>query len=488
MKKILLFIIILISSAYAYSQTNFPDLAEKTTSSGAYEFAIYTGGAGYRMSVSTLQTDLYDSIADHRTELETLDTTDYFSRTGSLITLKDVGDDIRLGANEVLQFYDANNYIYSISSDSWIMVSGGSLTQVFGSDISIYKHFIPNTTNTIDLGSSSKFYRRAHLDTIYIENTSTSIHKDGSNNIVITDAVTGAKTLAVLAAPADSITTHRTELDNLSDSITTHRGELDNLADSIDIHRDTLTDHNTRMLALESSVVSTDSSWIYIETDSINELTAGHGVVIEGVEIKDGDVISTGVGSYDLGSSSKFWTNLFTGRHYITNMATYIEIDGGNIKFVDAQTGTRSLAQLAASADSITAHRTAIDNLNDSINTHRDTLTDHNTRLAVLETLTINAQTGTTYTLVLTDINKLITLSNAAADTLIVPPNASVAFPIGTQITITQLGAGQVLVEEGAAVTVSSAGSHLKLRVQYSSATLIKIDTNTWLLVGDIAS
>jgi len=79
-----------------------------------------------------------------------------------------------------------------------------------------------------------------------------------------------------------------------------------------------------------------------------------------------------------------------------------------------------------------------------------------------------------------------VTLTNASPITLTVPPNSSVAFPVGANITIIALGAGQVTVAEGSGVTIRSAGSDLKLTEQYSTATLIKIATDTWLLVGDI--
>ncbi len=99
----------------------------------------------------------------------------------------------------------------------------------------------------------------------------------------------------------------------------------------------------------------------------------------------------------------------------------------------------------------------------------------------------INAQTGTTYTLVLTDSSKLVTLSNASAITMTVPPNSSVAFPIGTGIDLAQIGAGQVTVAQGSGVTVSATPG-LKFRAQYAGATLVKTATDTWLLFGDLAA
>lgn len=105
----------------------------------------------------------------------------------------------------------------------------------------------------------------------------------------------------------------------------------------------------------------------------------------------------------------------------------------------------------------------------------------------VIAQSTINAQTGTTYTTVLGDASKLVTLSNASAITVTIPPNSSVAYPVGTKIDLAQTGAGQVTVAAGSGVTVNSTPT-LKLRAQYSAATCIKTATDTWLLVGDLAS
>jgi len=98
--------------------------------------------------------------------------------------------------------------------------------------------------------------------------------------------------------------------------------------------------------------------------------------------------------------------------------------------------------------------------------------------------LTINAQTGTTYTPVLADNGKLVTLSNASAITLTVPTNASVAYATGAQINIQAIGAGQVTVVGDTGVTVNGTGT--ALRTQWSAATLVKTATDTWTLIGDI--
>ena len=99
--------------------------------------------------------------------------------------------------------------------------------------------------------------------------------------------------------------------------------------------------------------------------------------------------------------------------------------------------------------------------------------------------LAINAQTGTTYTPVLADNGKLVTLSNASAITLTVPTNASVAYPTGAQINIEAIGAGQVTIVGDTGVTVNGTGT--KLRTQWSAATLVKLGTDSWTLIGDLA-
>jgi hypothetical protein len=95
--------------------------------------------------------------------------------------------------------------------------------------------------------------------------------------------------------------------------------------------------------------------------------------------------------------------------------------------------------------------------------------------------LTINAQTGTTYSLVAGDVNKLVTLSNAGAITLTIPNGV---FSTGNQINIQQIGAGQVTIANDG--TTSFTGTGTKLRVQYSAATIICTGTNTFTVVGDL--
>ena len=100
--------------------------------------------------------------------------------------------------------------------------------------------------------------------------------------------------------------------------------------------------------------------------------------------------------------------------------------------------------------------------------------------------ITINPQTAS-YTLVLSDAGRQVEISNASANTLTVPPNSSVAFPTGTVIVFVQTGAGQTTITPGAGVTINGTPG-LKLRTQWSIATLTKRGTDTWLVAGDVSA
>lgn len=92
----------------------------------------------------------------------------------------------------------------------------------------------------------------------------------------------------------------------------------------------------------------------------------------------------------------------------------------------------------------------------------------------------VRADTSTGYTLVLGDAGRQVTMNNASASTLTVPPNSSVAFAVGVRIQVIQLGAGAVTLTAGAGVTISTQASSLVM-AQYQVATLIKQATNTWI-------
>jgi hypothetical protein len=124
--------------------------------------------------------------------------------------------------------------------------------------------------------------------------------------------------------------------------------------------------------------------------------------------------------------------------------------------------------------------------------TTAQTLTNK-TLTSPLINLGINANTSTTYTFVLADNGKLVTSNNASAQTLSIPTNASVAYPVGTQINVAWItGAGQPTIQAvtSGTTTVLSTGAVStapKLRVVNSVASCVKIATDTWLVTGDVA-
>jgi hypothetical protein len=108
-----------------------------------------------------------------------------------------------------------------------------------------------------------------------------------------------------------------------------------------------------------------------------------------------------------------------------------------------------------------------------------------------LVAFTLNAQTGTTYTSVLNDSYQvLVTMSNASANAFKIPTNASVAHPVGTVITVLNIGAGTCTISAvtSGTTTVLSSGATAAAPTlaQYRSAACIKVATDTWYVVGAI--
>jgi hypothetical protein len=101
--------------------------------------------------------------------------------------------------------------------------------------------------------------------------------------------------------------------------------------------------------------------------------------------------------------------------------------------------------------------------------------------------LIVNTQTLTSYTINATDAQKFVTFNNAAAQTVTIASNSVQALPTGTQIQIAQLGTGQVTIVGATTPTVVTivGTPGLRLRTQYSVATLVQLATNSWIMVGD---
>lgn len=182
--------------------------------------------------------------------------------------------------------------------------------------------------------------------------------------------------------------------------------------------------------------------------------------------------VETDTGKAKIGNGVTAWNSL---SYSITGAA-------GTVTSVTAGTGL--------SGGTITGSGTiAIDTATTVDVSTAQTLTNK-TLTAPIVNLSLNAQTGTTYTFALTDNGKLVTASNASSQTYTIPASGTANFATGAQISIIAIGAGQVTIQGAGGVTVASTGATAtapKLRVQYSSATLIKVATDTWYVVGDIS-
>lgn len=165
-------------------------------------------------------------------------------------------------------------------------------------------------------------------------------------------------------------------------------------------------------------------------------------------------------------------------------------LGSGNISVEPVITATTSADYYRGDKTFATLNKAAVglgnvDNTSDAnkpVSTATQTALDAKTNKLVVT----NRQTAS-YTLVLSDADKLVEMNVGSANNLTVPLNSSVAFSTGTQILLAQYGAGQTTIVATSGVTIRSNGAKLKLNAQYSGATLIKIAENEWYLFGDIA-
>ena len=116
---------------------------------------------------------------------------------------------------------------------------------------------------------------------------------------------------------------------------------------------------------------------------------------------------------------------------------------------------------------------------------------DHNAivdEISLLKITTASTVTDLSYTFALNDVNKLIEFDSASAMVAIIPLNANVAFDIGSKVDLLQVGSGQLTASAEAGVTMTGFGGSTKLSGQWAAGSLIKRDTDTWVLIGNIST
>jgi len=235
------------------------------------------------------------------------------------------------------------------------------------------------------------------------------------------------------------------------------------------------------------TVVANSQFTVAIDPDTQNEeivfITAG----------PSGDTFT--IDRAEAGSSAVAHSTGATVKHVLTSDDLNAFAAGispvASLAFSGSTSGTTTLqATATAGTNTLTLPATSNDTLVGKATT--DTLTNKTLTSPVITTptqrLTLNAQTGTTYTLVALDASyKLVTASNAAAITVTVPPSI---FTAGDVVNLQQIGAGQVTFAQGAGVTITSTGATAtapKLRAQYSTCSIICTASNTFTVIGDIS-
>jgi len=176
--------------------------------------------------------------------------------------------------------------------------------------------------------------------------------------------------------------------------------------------------------------------------------------------------------------------NFTAVKNFAEGLSTGVNFDAGAIGSEDIADSAITTAKIASSAVTTAKIASSVTLTTPNIGTATATA------IAVTNNVVYHIQTTLTsgaYTLVLTDDGKVVEMNNASGTTLTVPLNSSVAFPVGSQITVLQTGAGQTTVAGAVGVTINGTPG-LKLRAQWSAATLLKRATDTWVIIGDLSA
>lgn len=242
----------------------------------------------------------------------------------------------------------------------------------------------------------------------------------------------------------------------------------------------TLTTNDTFQVAIDPDTVNEELVYITAQSSDVFTITravAGSSAVAHAA----GATVRHVMSSDDLN-----WFNTTSPGTLSTAKGDLI-VASGSQAVDNLPVGTNNYALVADSAQALGVKYQDLSSrsetlTNKTINYNNNTITN----LPDSSLISFNAQTGTTYTLISSDVNKLVTLSNTGSITLTIPPSV---FSTGQQINVQQINSGQVTFAQGAGVTITSTGATVsapKLRTQYSAATIICTGSNTFTIIGDI--
>jgi len=241
----------------------------------------------------------------------------------------------------------------------------------------------------------------------------------------------------------------------------------------------TLAPSNADIFTVALDVDTVNEEIVYVTAVSGDTLTISRGQAGTGVPAVSGVAHTAGASVKHVLTSD----DLVFFRNNASPVASFA--------FSGSTSGTTTVqATAVAGTNTLTLPATSNDTLVGKATT--DTLTNKTLTSPTITTptqrLTLNAQTSTSYSLVIGDATyKLVTCSNAAAITVTVPPSL---FAIGDTINVQQIGAGQVTFAAGSGVTITSTGATSaapKLRAQFSACTVVCTAANTFTIIGDLS-